>query len=85
MFMMAKGKWYFNHEQHTEAQGMFDEALRDYPNSIAAAEALYFMWVSRFKMTHDPKYLRQAYDALTVKFPNSEWTKRASPYRLIPA
>jgi hypothetical protein len=36
-------------------------------------------------MTHDPKYLRQAYDALTAKFPGSEWAKRAAPYRLIPA
>jgi thioredoxin-related protein len=85
MFMVAKGKWYFNNDQHTEAQGMFDEALRDYPNSIAAAESVYFMWVSHFKMTHDAKYLRQAYEALTAKFPNSEWAKRAAPYRLIPA
>ncbi|MFZ5447670.1 MAG: thioredoxin fold domain-containing protein [Thermodesulfobacteriota bacterium] len=84
-FMVAKGKWYFNNDQHTEAQAMFDEALRDYPDSIAAAEGLYFMWVSRFKATHDPKYLRQAYDALTAKFPTSEWAKRAAPYRLISA
>jgi thioredoxin-related protein len=85
MFMVAKGKWHFNKEQHTEAQAMFEEALRDYPDSIAAAEALYFLWVSRFKMTHDTKYLRQAYENLTAKFPGSEWAKRAAPYRLISA
>jgi hypothetical protein len=84
-FMVAKGKWYFNHEQQAEAQGMFKEALRDYPNSSAAAEAVYFLGVSRFKMAHDPKPLREAYETLTAKFPGSEWAKRAAPYRLIPA
>ena len=67
-----------------EAQGMFDEALRDYPGSAAAAEAVFFLGVSRYKMTHDPKPLREAYETLTAKFPGSEWTKRAAPYRLIP-
>ena len=63
---------------------MFEAALRDYPDSDAAAEAVYFMGVSRFKATHDPKNLRAAYETLTAKFPGSEWTKRAAPYRLIP-
>jgi len=83
-FMVGKGKYYFNAEMHPEAQGMFAEALENYPNSDAAAEAVFFMGVSRYKMTHDPKPLREAYETLTAKFPGSEWTKRAAPYRLIP-
>jgi hypothetical protein len=83
-FMVAKGKWYFNADQHPEAQGMFDEALENYPNSDAAAEAIFFKGVSRYKATHNPKPLREAFDILTAKFPGSEWTKRAAPYRLIP-
>jgi tetratricopeptide (TPR) repeat protein len=83
-FMVAKGQWYFNAEQHPEAQGMFDEALREYPDSAAAAQAVFFLGVSRYKMTHDPKPLREAYDTLMAKFPGSEWAKRAAPYRLIP-
>jgi len=84
-FMVAKGKWFFNAEQHPEAQGMFEEALREYPNSAAAAEAVFFMGVSRYKASHDPKPLRIAYETLMDKFPGSEWAKRAAPYRLIPA
>ncbi len=83
-FMVAKGKWYFNAEQHPEAQGMFDEALREYPNSAAAPEAVFFRGVSRFKVNHDPKPLRAAYETLMAQFPGSEWAKRAAPYRLIP-
>ena len=60
-FMVAKGKWYFNAEQYPEAQGRFEEALRDYPDSAAAAEAVFFMGVSRYKVTHDPKTLRESY------------------------
>ncbi|MFA5110505.1 MAG: thioredoxin fold domain-containing protein [Desulfobaccales bacterium] len=84
-FMVAKGKWYFNADQHPEAQGMFDEALREYPNSAAAAEGVFFLGVSHYKLTHDPKPLRAAYETLMAKFPGSEWAKRAAPYRLIPA
>jgi hypothetical protein len=84
-FMVAKGKWYFNADLHPEAQGMFEEALREYPDSGAAAEAVFFQGVSRYKLSHDPKPLRAAYETLTAKFPGSEWTKRAAPYRLIPA
>ncbi len=84
-FMVAKGKWYFNAEQHPEAQAMFDEAVQNYPDSAAAAEAVFFLGVSRYKMTHDAKPLRAAYETLTAKFPGSEWAKRAAPYRLIPA
>lgn len=84
-FMVAKGKWYFNAEQHPEAQGMFEEAIRQYPDSGAAAEAVFFMGVSRYKASHDPKPLREAYETLMAKFPRSEWAKRAAPYRLIPA
>jgi hypothetical protein len=84
-FMVAKGKWYFNADQQPEAQGMFEAALREYPDSAAAAEAIFFRGVSHYKLTHDAKSLRAAYETLTAKFPGSEWTKRAAPYRLIPA
>ncbi len=48
-FMVAKGKCYFNAGQYPEAQGMFEEALSDYPDSAAAAEAVFFMGVSRYQ------------------------------------
>ncbi len=38
-----------------------------------------------YKASHDPKPLRAAYETLTAKYPGNEWTKRAEPYKLIPA
>lgn len=83
-YMVAKGHWHFEAEQYPEAQTMFEEALANYPGSLAAAEAVFFTGVARYKHTHDPKPLRQAYETLTARFPQNEWTRRAEPYRQIP-
>ena len=82
-FMMA-GRWSLDTEPIPKAQAIFDEALRDYPNHDAAAEALFFLGVSQYKMSHDPKPLRATYEKLTAKFPDSTWTKQADHYGLIP-
>ena len=82
-FMVAKGNWYFDREQYDQAMELYNEALQSYPGSAAAAEAVYYTGVTRFKKSHDPKPLREAYETLTAKFPQSEWTKRAAPYRLL--
>lgn len=82
-FMVGKGHWYLDTEQFPEAQAMFEEAQRVYPENEAAAEAVFFNGVTRYKMTHDPKKLRESYDLLTAKFPKSLWTKQAAHYRLI--
>ena len=84
-FMVGKGRWYMGEEQWTEAEAMFDEAISNYPESDAAAEALFFRGVSQYKRTHDPKFLRASYEELTAKFPRNMWTKQADHYRLIPA
>jgi TolA-binding protein len=83
-YMVAKGHWYFEAAQYTEAQAMFEEALAKYPNSLAAAEAVFFLGVTRYRLTHEPKNLREAYETLTARFPQTEWARRADPYRQIP-
>jgi hypothetical protein len=82
-FMVGKGHWYLGSEQFPEAQGMFREVQEHYPDSEAAAEGTFFGGVARYKETHNPKALREAYDVLTAKFPRSMWTKQADHYRLI--
>lgn len=82
-FMVGKGHWYLDNEQFTEAKAMFEEVQAVYPESEAAAEAIFFNGVNLYKMTHDPKVLRAAHDVLAAKFPKSMWTKQAAHYRLI--
>jgi len=82
-FMTAKGRWALDTEQFTDARAMFEEVISSYPDKEAAAEGLFFLGVARYKMAHDPKALRETYEVLKEKFPQSIWTKQADHYRLI--
>ena len=39
--------------------------------------------LNRFKNTGNPAPLKEAYETLSSQYPDSEWTKRAYPYRLL--
>ena len=82
-FMTAKGRWALDTEQFADARAMFEEAISCYPDKEAAAEATFFLGVASYKMAHDPKALRETYETLKEKFPQSIWTKQADHYRLI--
>jgi outer membrane protein assembly factor BamD (BamD/ComL family) len=82
-FMAAKGRWALDTDQLTDARALFEEVISLYPDKDAAAEALFFLGVAKYKMSHDPKPLRETYDQLKARFPQSMWTKQADHYRLI--
>ncbi len=82
-FMVGKARWFFDTGQYAEARAYLEEMLTRCPHPNAAAEAIYFLGVTRFKMDHDPKPLKAAYEELKDKYPQSEWTRRADPYRLL--
>jgi len=81
--LLGIAKSYFDRERFSEALSTLDKLMRDYPNSDSIPEALYLQGVSKFKSTHNPKPLKEAYEQLQAKYPSSEWTKRAYPYRLL--
>ncbi|MDI6852616.1 MAG: hypothetical protein QME75_03285 [Deltaproteobacteria bacterium] len=82
---VGKGRFYLDQEQFAEAQALFEEVIDRCPVPEVVPEAVFFQGVAAYKRTHDPKPLRKAYDILTAKYPQSEWAKRAEPYKLIPA
>lgn len=79
----ARGRWALDTEQLPEARTIFEEVISCYPDANAAAEAIFFLGVTKYKMTHDPKPLRETYEQLQAKFPGNIWTKQADHYRLI--
>ncbi|MBC8413784.1 MAG: tetratricopeptide repeat protein [Nitrospira sp.] len=81
--MLGMGKTLFDGERFGEAEKDLETLLTNYPESEYAPEAVFWRGVSRYKNTQDPTPLKAAYEELTVKYPESEWTKRAYPYRLI--
>jgi tetratricopeptide (TPR) repeat protein len=83
MILLGSGKLYFHREDFTKAIQCFDELLEKYPDSGSAPESVYFRGVSGYKSTHKPEPLKEAFEVLRDKFPDSEWAKRAAPYRLL--
>jgi len=81
--LLGIAKSHFDLERFSEALSTLDKLLKDYPRSDSAPEAIYLQGVCRYKNTHDAKPLKEAYEWLLAKYPSSEWTKRAYPYRLL--
>lgn len=82
--LLGKAKIHFDLEQFDPALKSLNSLLKDYPKSGAAPEAIFLMGVCGYKSTQNPKPLKDAYERLQKEYPESEWTKRALPYRLIP-
>jgi tetratricopeptide (TPR) repeat protein len=80
---LGMAKCHFDLERFDEAISIFEKLLAEYPKSDSAPEAIYLRGVSRYKRTHDAKPLKEAYVQLQRDYPASEWTKRASPYKLL--
>ena len=76
-------KVHFDADNFDESVSRLENVLADYPKSDATPEAIYIRGVSLYKKNNDPKQLKMAYELLLADFPESEWTKRAYPYRLL--
>jgi hypothetical protein len=81
--LLGKAKTEFDLDQFPGAIGTLEIILNKHRKSGSAPEAIYLYGVNRYKNTHDPKPLKEAYEELKAEYPESEWTKRAYPYRLL--
>jgi TolA-binding protein len=81
--LLGIARAHFDRDQFSEALSRLDKILADYPKSASTPEAVYLAGVARYKSTHDPKSLKEAYERLQAEYPSSEWTTRAYPYRLL--
>ena len=83
-FELGKARYYLDREQFAEARALLEELIERCPVPEVVPEAIFYHGVASYKQSHDPKPLRQAYDTLTSKYPQSDWAKRAEPYKMIP-
>ena len=81
---LGRGKTFFNRFRFAEAIQEFSAAIEQHPNAGATPEIIFFLGVAKYWKAHDPKGLRWAYDTLAARFPQSEWARRAEPYKQIP-
>ena len=81
--LLGRAKIHFDHEEFEKALKSLESILNEHPKSGAAPEAIFLRGVCGYKSTHTPKPLKDAYEKLQADYPESEWTKRAYPYRLL--
>ena len=82
-FLLGIGKYNFDNERYSEALTIFEGIINEHSESDSVAEAIYLRGVSRYKTGGDRKPLREVYEVLSSRFPDSEWTRKAYPYRLL--
>jgi tetratricopeptide (TPR) repeat protein len=75
---LGLGRLAFERQDYAGAERRFREVLERYPRSAAAAEAVYWAGVARYKRDNAPEALRQTHEELARRFPESEWAKRAA-------
>jgi len=75
---------YYELDLFPEALDNLEKIISGFAKSGSAPEAVFFKGVCGYKHTHDPKPLKQAYEKLNADYKESEWAKRAMPYRLLP-
>lgn len=81
--LLGIAKVHFDEDRYGEAIAFLDRLLDDHAASGPAPEAIFLLGVSSYKNSSDPAPLKDAYEKLLLKYPDSEWTKRAYPYRLL--
>lgn len=81
--LLGIAKVHFDLNEFKDALSRLEKILSDFPKSGSAPEAIYLKGVCLYKDTKNPKGLKEAYEQLQAKHPESEWTKRAYPYRLL--
>lgn len=81
--LLGKAKVNFDLDNFESAIETLKDILKAHSKSDSAPEAIYLLGVSRYKSTHEAKPLKDAYEKLQAEYPDSEWTKRAYPYRLL--
>ncbi|MGV1098609.1 hypothetical protein ACUUL3_04270 [Thiovibrio sp. JS02] len=81
--LLGLGKYHLDNDQFDEALARLERLIEGYGQSDSTPEAVFLAGVSRYKRSHDPKPLKAAHEKLSRDFPDSEWTRRAYPYRLL--
>ena len=82
--ILGQGKAEYDLDHLEQAVQRFQEILVRFPRAEAAPEAQYFVAVTKYQLSHDPTELRLGLEALQRDYPQSEWTKKAEVYALIP-
>ena len=76
--LLGLGKAALKQDRFDEAVGYFDQVGANHPGTDAAAEALYWAAVSRYKGSHEGSDLIGGWERLRGNYPESIWRTKQS-------
>jgi len=76
--MLGWARLAFDAGQWAEAERRYREIVDGFPNTDAAAEALYWAGVAPYKATGDPASLKATGRAFKERYKDTPWAKKAS-------
>jgi len=68
----------FGRADYADAERRYREIVDTFPSTDAAAEALYWAGVSKYKSSGDASALKATYAAFRERYQNTAWAKKAS-------
>jgi TolA-binding protein len=71
----------FKRGDPAKAEPLFREVARQYPETDAAPEALYWAGVSKYRASDDPAALKETAGEVSRHYPQSSWAKKASVWQ----
>ena len=79
--LLGLGKAAFARGAFDEAERRYHDVVREFSQSDAAAEALYWAGVSKYKATGDAAALADTARAFATHYTESPWAKKSSVWR----
>jgi len=76
--ILGLGHAAFAESRFAEAEQRFNDVVEQHPESDAAAEALYWKGVARYKATGDASALGATATAFSQRYRDTPWAKKAS-------
>jgi hypothetical protein len=76
--LLGLGRAGFSRGAFDEAERRFNDVVKSYPTTDAAAEALYWAGVSQYKLTGDASALAETARQFTTRYADTTWAKKAS-------
>ncbi len=74
------GRIAFVHKQYAHAERWYDDVVRRFGQSHAAAGAMYWRAVARYKASNDHTVLGKVAEELRHAYPGSVWASKAIPW-----
>jgi hypothetical protein len=78
--ILGRARMAFHEKDFSQAAGLFDKIVQDFPKTSAAAEAVWYRGLSRFQASGDASVLKDTRIYLDEKYSQSIWAEKASAW-----